>query len=198
MTERPKLQITAILGTSRPGNFTGKALAITIDELRQSPDIEVVLIDPANMNLGFPGASEDPSDADRLREAVKTATGVVLATPEYHGSFAATMKLIIENLGFPSVLAGKPVALLGTAAGRIGAIKSLEQLRGVCSHVGAIVLPGPVSVAGVQTVFDEDGNCLDESVESLLRGVAASLLDYIKGSVCPKFALEQIVRERRT
>ena len=196
MTDRPKLQITAILGTSRPGNYTGKALAITIDELRQNPDIEVDLIDPATMNLGFPGTSDGPSDAERLQEAVKSATGVILATPEYHGSFAATMKLIIENLGFPSVLAGKPVALLGTAAGRIGAIKSLEQLRGVCSHVGAIVLPGPISIAGVQDVFDEDGNCLDENVESLLRGVAASLLDYIKGSVCPRFALEQIVRER--
>ena len=64
-------------------------------------------------------------------------------------------KLIIENLGFPSVLATKPVALLGVAAGQIGAIKSLEQLRSVLSHVGAIVLPGPVSVAGVQGVFDE-------------------------------------------
>ena len=74
---------------------------------------------------------------------------VILATPEYHGSFAAMMKLVIENLGFPSTLAGKPVALLGVAAGRIGAIKSLEQLRSVCSHVGAIVLPGPVSVANV-------------------------------------------------
>ena len=59
-------------------------------------------------------------------------------------------KLVIENLGFPSVLAGKPVALVGVAAGRIGAIKSLEQLRGVCSHVGALVLPGAVSVAGVR------------------------------------------------
>ena len=195
MTDRPKLQITAILGTSRPGNYTGKALAITIDELRQNPDIEVAVIDPAEMRLGFPGDGDGPSDADQLREAVKSATGVILATPEYHGSFAATMKLIIENLGFPSVLAGKPVALLGTAAGRIGAVKSLEQLRGVCSHVGAIVLPGPISIAGVQNVFDEDGNCLDENIEGLLRGVAASLMDYIKGSVCPRFALEQLVRE---
>ena len=71
-----------------------------------------------------------------------------MATPEYHGSLAAMMKLIIENLGFPSVLAGKPVALRGAAAGRIGALKSLEQLRGVCSHVGGIVVPGPGCLAG--------------------------------------------------
>lgn len=40
------------------------------------------------------------------------------------------IKLVIENLGFPSPLAAKPVALLGVAAGQIGAIKSLESLQG--------------------------------------------------------------------
>ena len=60
---------------------------------------------------------------------------------------SACAKLIIENLGFPSVLAGKAIVILGVAAGSAGAIKSLEQLRCVLSHIGAIVLPGPVSIA---------------------------------------------------
>jgi NAD(P)H-dependent FMN reductase len=104
-------------------------------------------------------------------------------------------KLIIENLGFPSLLAGKPVALLGVAAGRIGAIKSLEQLRGVCSHVGALVLPGSVSIAGVQKAFDNDGRCTDPGVEESLRGIASSLLEFIQTYVCPKHVLEEMVRE---
>ena len=103
-------------------------------------------------------------------------------------------KLVIENLGFPSVLAGKPVALVGVAAGRIGAIKSLEQLRSVCSHVGALVLPGAVSVAGVRAAFDDEGNCTDEAVEEALRGIAGSLLEYVENYICPKYALEAMVR----
>ena len=75
------------------------------------------------------------------------------------------------------------------------AIKSLEALRGVCSHVGSVVLPGPVSVAGVQKVFDQDGNCLDERVESRIRGVATGLLHYISDNICPRMALESMVRE---
>ena len=68
------------------------------------------------------------------------------------------MKLLIDNLGFPSALSGKPVALLGVAAGRIGAIKALEHLRSVASHVGAQVLPGPVSVASVgRSSMEKDG-----------------------------------------
>jgi len=183
-----------ILGTSRPGNFTGKALALVIDELNRQPRAKVTSIDPAGLTLPFPGQPGDYPDQQMLQSAVKDATGVILATPEYHGGFAAMMKLLIENLGFPSLLAGKPVALLGVAGGQIGAIKSLEQLRSVCSHVGAIVLPGPVSVAGVQKLFDSDGQCLDKRVEGRIRGLATGLVDYIQGSVCPRMALEQMVR----
>ena len=104
------------------------------------------------------------------------------------------IKLVIENLGFPSVLAGKPVALLGVAAGQIGAIKSLESLRGICSHVGAIVLPGAVSVAGVQRVFDEEGNCLNEGVEKMIRSVGINLIHYIQDNICPRIALESMAR----
>lgn len=120
----------------------------------------------------------------------------MLAPPEYHGSYSSVIKLVIENLGFPSGLAGKPVALLGIAAGQIGAIKALEHLRSVCSHIGSIVLPGPVSVAGVQDVFHENEKCLDASAEKRIRGLATHLIDYIEECVCPRFCLEQFVRER--
>ncbi len=43
------------------------------------------------------------ADAQRLQESVSRATGIILSTPEYHGSFSSTIKLVIENLGFPSV-----------------------------------------------------------------------------------------------
>ena len=189
-----EIEIVTILGTARPGNFTAKALTLVVDELRQQKRVNVTEIDPQGMQLLFPGEPGESGDSESLQSAVQKATGIVLATPEYHGSFAAMMKLIIENLGFPSILAGKPVALLGVAAGQIGAIKSLEQLRSVCSHIGAIVLPGPVSVAEVQGLFDESGRCLEERIEKRIRGLATNLLGYIHDNVCPRVALEQMVR----
>lgn len=185
--------IVSISATSRPGNYTSRALAIVNDELTKRDRVPEVF-DARDLVLSFPGQSTT-DDAERLQEAVKGAAGVVIATPEYHGSYSAMTKLVIENLGFPSVLAGKPVALVGVAAGRIGAIKSLEQLRGVCSHVGALVLPGAISIAGVQKAFDEEGNCLDENAELALRGIAESLLTFIEDYVCPKYALEAITRQ---
>ena len=189
------IRIVAVLGTARPENFTSKALALVIDEIAKHGNIALDLIDPAALDLPFPGANPDSAETKALQDMVSGATGVIFSTPEYHGSFSSMAKLIIENLGFPSVLAGKPVALLGVAAGRIGAIKALEHLRSVLSHIGAVVLPGPVSVAGVQQVFDDKGRCLDENIETLVRGVATNLIDYINSNICPRMALERMVRE---
>jgi NAD(P)H-dependent FMN reductase len=80
------------------------------------------------------------------------------------------------------------------AAGRIGAIKSLEQLKGVCSHVGAILVPGSVSIAGVQNAFDDKGRCTDSGTEAALKGLAGALLDFLKEYVCPRHTLEEMAR----
>lgn len=188
------IRIVVVNGSVRPGNYTGKASALAVDELRKHSVVTVEVVDPATLELAAPGTAPT-ADTRALQAKVAAATGVVLATPEYHGSFSSVMKLVIENLGFPSVLAGKPVALLGVAAGGIGAIKSLEHLRSVCSHIGAIVLPLPISVANVQRVFDPDGKCTDAAVEKLVRGVGVSLVDYIQQNLCPRVTLERLLRE---
>ncbi len=183
-----------MIGSVRPGNYTTKAVGLVLDELRKFPDVHVDVIDPTGMDLPLPGAAGATSAVKSIRAKIAAAAGVVFATPEYHGSYSSVSKLLIDNLGFPSELSGKPIALLGVASGVIGAVKALEHLRSVCSHVGGIVLPGPCSVANVQKVFDEDGNCLDSVTEKRIRGLPAKLLDYIRRSVCPWASLEETVR----
>jgi NAD(P)H-dependent FMN reductase len=190
-------RIVAISGTSRPNNYTSRALAVTVEALRKA-GAEVELFDARELNLAFPG-SPQTEDALRLEAAVREAHGVVLATPEYHGTFSAMTKLIVENLGFPSALADKPVALVGVAAGRIGAIKAIEHLRGVLAHVGALVVPRSISVAGVRSAFDAaTGVATDRKAEEALQEVANSLLTFLKDYVCPRYILEEQVREEST
>jgi chromate reductase, NAD(P)H dehydrogenase (quinone) len=184
--------IVAISGTSRPNNYTSRALAVVVREL-EARGATVTTFDARNVSLGFPGMPTT-DDAKRLQDAVRNSTAVVLASPEYHGSFAAMTKLILENMGFPSAIKSKPLALLGVAQGRIGAVKSLEQLRSVCSHMGAIVLPMAISIAGVQQIWDERGELADESARTALRQLSESLLEFVKTYVCPKHELEALVR----
>jgi chromate reductase len=185
--------IVTIGGSSQPASFTSKALAVVNDELTRL-GFEVSSFDGGTLRLEFPG--RPPSeDGVRLRAAVREAAGVVLSTPEYHGSLSAMIKLAIENMGFPSALQGKPVALLGVAAGRIGAIKSVEHLRGICGHVGALVVPNAISIANVRRAFDADGRATDPGTEEALRGLARSLESFMRDYVCPKYVMEAAVRE---
>jgi len=188
------IRIVVINGSVRPGNHTSMASALVVDELRKDAKVSAHVINPADYHLPFPGTDPHAEGTKRLQQEVKDATAVILATPEYHGSFSSVMKLAIENLGFPSVLAGKPVGLLGVAAGSIGAIKSLEQLRSVCSHIGAIVLPLPISVPNVRKVFDSSGRPLDPLVDKLIRTLATNVMNYIHQNICPSVTLERLLR----
>ena len=193
--DKQGIKIVVINGSVRPNNYTSMASALVVDELKKDPKVTVELINPLDLNLPLPGINPRAPGTLKLQEAVKNATAVVFATPEYHGGLSSVTKLVIENLGFPSVLAGKPVALLGVAAGSIGAIKALEQLRSIASHIGAMVLPLPVSVANVQKVFDTSGHALDPAIEKLVRSVATNLMNYIHQNLCPAVTLERLLRQ---
>lgn len=189
------IKVVAICGSVQPGSNTAKAMRLALDECSRHPDVEAVPVYLDALDLPLPGLeARDPAAIERFQRTVRGATGVLLASPEYHGGVSSPMKLAVDNLDYPSALSGKPIALLGVAAGAIGAVKSLEQLRSICAHLGAIVLPSAVSVARVHQAFDDRGNCCDSGAEKLIRGAATGLLDYIRAAVCPRIALERIVR----
>ena len=95
--KKNRIHIVAILGSVRENNYTEKAMRITLDELESIADVSVELINPSKLSLPFPGLRSKSDDAAIMKEAVRKATGVILSTPEYHGSFSSVIKLVIEN-----------------------------------------------------------------------------------------------------
>ena len=148
--------------------------------LERHPDVTVDCIDPGEFQLAFPGEPEAAALEKELIARVVGANGILLSTPEYHGSYSSVLKVLIDNMGYPSVMEGKPVSLLGIATGRLGAIKALEHLRSVCSHIGAIVLPYPVSVAEAHNKMDSTGACTDPDLVALMENCAAQLVTYTR------------------
>ncbi len=191
-----KIKIAVIIGSLSENSYTLKAVNIVADEFGKSTATDIEIINPLNYSINFPGLQRNAEQVALLQSKVKEADGVLIATPEYHGSFSALIKLTIENLGYPSALCRKPVGLLGIASGSIGAIKSLEHLRSVCSHVGAIVLPGAVSIGEVEKYFDEEGHCLDESVEKRLRQIAHIMINFITAHIVSGMSLEDLARKK--
>ncbi len=188
------IHIALISGSVRPGNNTIKAVNLMAEALRHQENVKVTIIDAMHFDLPLPGLRDKDGNAKKLRDIVAEATGVILATPEYHGGYSSVIKLMIENLGYPSVLESKPVCMIGVATGDIGAVKALESLRGICSHLGALVLPGVLSIARVHKIFDAQGKCHDELTLERIERLAGNMVTYIRDHVCPKLALEKMVR----
>lgn len=82
------IKIVVINGSVRPGNYTSMASAIVADELKKDSRIAVSVVNPAELKLAMPGLAPT-EDGKRLQEQVKDSAAVVLATPEYHGSFSS-------------------------------------------------------------------------------------------------------------
>ena len=167
-------------GSLRPQNNTDKALALALDELEKG-DFEINRVHLGDLDLPLPGQPSDSKDPEMLKELVTGAAGILIATPEYHGSISSTLKLAIDNLGYPSTFEGKTIAILGVAMGP-SADNALAHLRHILTHIGGEVLPGQASIGSVHHVFDEDGRCADEAAEAAVRSVAARLLEHLKNS----------------
>lgn len=170
-------KVVVVSGSRRDANNTEKALAIVLDELNRGAEVETVRV--GEWNFPLPGDGDAPDDGERLREMVLASDALLFATPEYHGSISSTMKLIIDNLGFPSTLEGKTAAIIGVAMGP-SADNALGHLRHILTHIGASVLPVEASVGGVHKKFDENGLCTDADAEAALRAAARGLLDHLK------------------
>ena len=170
--------IALINSSVQKKNYTGFSLNIVKDELLKK-NLSVVEIKLKDFTLPFPGEEIDNDNSNHLKEQLKLADAYIIGCPEYNGSFTAKLKLMIENSGFPSELKGKPIGLIGLASGILGATKSLEQLRTVCSHIGGFVLPRVVSIAQIEKQFDDNGNCINEKTEKDIRLAAQNMASYL-------------------
>lgn len=176
------LTIAVLIGSVRPKSNTGKAALVLAEALAATGRVIVDVIDPRALALAVPGVEGqtviEASLQAMLRARVTASKAVVIITPEYDGSYSAITKIMIECLGYPSVLAGKPVTAFGVASGRIGAVRAIDHLRGVLFNIGALVLPRSPSIAQVHKCFDDAGVCLDAVVAAEIRATAAEVVRY--------------------
>ncbi len=172
--------IAIFVGSIRKENYSLKTAKIITDEIEHNERYKCDILTLKEYDLSLPGESNDESKVKEFRTKVANAAGIVMITPEYNGSVSSVLKIMIENLSYPSEVNGKPVSLVGIASGDIGAIKSLEHLRSICAHIGGIVLPKQASIPTVEDYFDENDNCTDEKIEKRIRSVPRYLINYLE------------------
>ena len=149
------------------------ALAVALRGAEAS-GARTLLIDLREYHLIFCDGNEDesryPKDVFRLREQVRPAQGIILATPEYHGGYSGVLKNALDLMGFEE-FEGKMLGLIGVSGGRMGAFNALHVLRDVGRALHAWVIPEQASVPQAWEAFDEKGNCKDADVEKRLMEV---------------------------
>jgi chromate reductase len=117
-----------------------------------------------------------------LRHAVAKADGLLIATPEYNHSFPGVLKNAIDWLsrGTDSVLAGKPMAVIGASTGSWGTRLAQAALRQVLTATEARVMPGPMLfVARASDRLGVDGQLHDPELTESLSALVAHLGDWI-------------------
>ena len=143
-------------------------------------DVDTRLIDLRDYQLVFYGqvdAEDYPPDVFRLREELKESNGIILGTPEYHGSLSGALKNMLDFMSAEE-LEGKIVALIGVAGGHTGAINSLNTMRAIGRNLHCWVLPQEVSVADSAKTFDEDGTITDPAIEQRLLNIGRQVVKF--------------------
>jgi FMN reductase len=171
------VKIVGIGGSLRPNSSSYQALAVAIQRV-QALGADTQVLDLRQMQLPFcNGDKEYPDypDVMRLREAVQEADGLILATPEYHGSVSGVLKNALDLMSFDQ-LSGKVTGLISVLGGQSNS-NALNDLRVIMRWVHGWVIPEQVAIGQSWKAFDKDGKLLDEQLSQRFDKFAESLVE---------------------
>ena len=165
--------VIGICGSIRRGSYTRMAVQIALQGA-QEVGARTRLIDLNDYRLAFCDAKDDestyPEDVFKLRREVSQAQGIILGTPEYHGSFSGVLKNALDLMGFDEI-EGKMIGLVGVSGGALGAANALNGLRTIGRALHAWVVPEQASIPEAWNAFDESGTLKDSDLEKRVKEV---------------------------
>jgi NAD(P)H-dependent FMN reductase len=171
------VKIVGINGSLRPGSYSAMALEVAISRV-QGLGVETEIIDLRKLSLPFCNGGDDYSDypdVAKMQQTVKSAAGLILATPEYHGSVSGVMKNALDLMSFEE-LSGKVAGLISVLGGQSNS-NALNDLRIILRWVHAWVIPEQIGLGQAWKVFNEEGEILDEKLSQRFDAFARSLVD---------------------
>ena len=171
------VKIVGISGSLRQGSHSQQALNIAARRVK-ALGAEVTVLDLRALQLPFCNGGDDFSaypDVTLLQETVKQADGLLLATPEYHGSLSGVLKNALDLMSFEH-LAGKVTGLISVLGGQSNS-NALNDMRVIMRWVHAWVIPEQIAIGQAWQAFDAEGKLLDEKLSQRFDGFAQSLVE---------------------
>lgn len=171
------VKIVGIAGSLRSDSYSQIALKIAAQKV-QALGAEVKVLDLRQMDLPFcNGGDEYPHhpDVKLMQEAVRDADGLILVSPEYHGSVSGVLKNALDLMSFEQ-LSGKVAGFITILGGQSNS-NALNDLRIILRWVHAWSIPEQVAIGQAWKAFTPDGKISDEKLSDRLDQFALSLVE---------------------
>jgi len=176
------MDVVGISGSLRSGSYNTLALRLA---LRFAADSGASAREISLKDLDLPIYNEDlpvPPAVPQLKDALRQADVIVIASPEYNYSIPGGLKNAIDWVsrgGNP--FDRKVVAILGASNGPFGTLRLQPHLRQVMAALNAFLLPQPqVMIRNAAEAFAPDGTLVDKKLEGQLRQLVNRSLRYAK------------------
>jgi len=182
------IRIAVISGSLRKGSFNSMLARYVASSMAANGGVEIDEISLAKLDL--PMFSEDleaegmPTSVLELKDRLIAADAVLIASPEYNGSFSGALKNMIDWASRPregekplACFKGKVCGLLAASPGAIGGLRGIRHVRQVLTQLHMVVVPSEFALGVAHDAFDADGNLKDERAATMAKGVGLAVFE---------------------
>lgn len=175
------MNVLGIAGSLRAASYNRALLRAAREVAPDGMTIEIYDISGIPLYNADVEAQGDPEAVQRFKAAIAQADALVISTPEYQHGIPGVLKNALDWASRPhanSVLARKPVAVMGVTPGMTGTARAQTQLREILCYNDMLAVSRPeVLIAYAQTKFDANGNFTDEGGRAFVRQLLYNLGD---------------------
>ena len=151
------MRVLGISGSLRRGSLNSALLRVAAERLPGGTELveleRLSEVPPYDEDVELEAT---PAVVEELRQAVRDADAVLIATPEYNSSIPGQLKNALDWVSRPagrSALNGKPAAVVGASTGMFGAVWAQAELRKVLAAMGGRVIEAELAVGHARDLF---------------------------------------------
>ena len=180
------MRVLGIAGSLRRDSYNHALLRVAAERLPAG--VELVEFDrlgeipPYDADLEEGGAPA-PAAVAALREAMREADAVLIATPEYNHSIPGVLKNALDWASRPageSALTGTPAAVIGASTGMFGAVWAQAETRKVLGALGGRVVETELPVPHAAQAYAGGQLELSPEQAEVLDGLLAELVSEVE------------------
>lgn len=124
-----------------------------------------------------------PKEVEKLRDAILSADGILLASPEYNRGMSGVMKNAIDWASRPygeNAWKGKTVLAASASPGSVAGALAVYQMKQSLLHLDARVMGQPeIMVGGAFEKFNDAGELIDVKTKKIVEKAVDALFEEI-------------------